>query len=139
MSVRRNLQIIYKLFTSLFPPFTTERPFILQKMICNPRFVKSTEMINQLKLLLLKMADRLGAAMCILLELESPDKVYHQKRRILTKILLYLYLEGEEVGMQLANNMTQSKLSFFFVLTTQEFLTFESLFTSKLPSQKVLW
>ena len=36
--------------------------------------------------------------------------------------------------MQLANNMTQSKLSFFFVLTTQEFLTFESLFTSK-PSQ----
>ena len=61
-------------------------------MICNPRFMKSTEMINQLKLLLLKMADRLGAAMCILLELESPDKVYHQKRRILPKILLYLYL-----------------------------------------------
>ena len=56
-------------------------------MICNPRFVKSTEMINQLKLLLLKMADRLGAAMCILLELESPDKVYHEKRRILPKIL----------------------------------------------------
>ena len=47
---------------------------------------------HQLKLLLLKMADRLGAAICILLELESPDKVYHQKRRILPKILLYLYL-----------------------------------------------
>ena len=30
--------------------------------------------------------------MCILLELESPDKVYHQKRRILPKILLHLYL-----------------------------------------------
>ena len=56
-----------------FPLFITEKPSILEKIICNPRFEKSKEKFeilkniflsftctsNQLELLLFKMADRL--------------------------------------------------------------------------------
>ena len=68
------IELFYNLSSlASFPLFITEKPLILEKIICNPRFEKSKEKFeilkniflsftcksNQLELLLFKMADRL--------------------------------------------------------------------------------